>query len=121
MDDVVALGAPGDVVCIAEGVDLERADVGGQEGKVLGGGGEHVPGIKVDEGHEEVETDGGADADDQVGEDVVADSEGGAGVAQLDDDDVDGAEKRVGHDDGVDDHGGEEHFFSAEEMRRVKC
>ena len=36
VDDVVAFGAPGDVVRVAEGVDLQRADVGGQEGEVLG-------------------------------------------------------------------------------------
>ena len=51
VDDVVALGAPGDVVGVAEGVDLERADVGGEEGKVLRGGGEHVPRVEVEEGH----------------------------------------------------------------------
>lgn len=36
VDDVVAFGAPGDVVGVAEGVDLEGADVGGEEGEVLG-------------------------------------------------------------------------------------
>ena len=58
VDDVVAFGAPGDVVGVAEGVDLEGADVGGEEGEVLGRGGEHVPGVEVEEGHEEVEADG---------------------------------------------------------------
>lgn len=36
VDDVVAFGAPGDVVGVAEGVDLEGADVGREEGEVLG-------------------------------------------------------------------------------------
>ena len=36
VDDVVAFGAPGDVVGVAEGVDLQGADVGGEEGEVLG-------------------------------------------------------------------------------------
>lgn len=103
VDDVVALGAPGDVVGVAEGVDLERADVGGEQGKVLRRGGEHVPGIEVEEGHEEVEADGGAGGDDQVREEVVAQLEGGAGRAQLEDDDVESREGGVGHDDRVDD------------------
>ena len=58
VDDIVALGAPGDIVGVAEGVDLQGADVGGKEGEVLGGGGEHVPRVKVEEGHEEVKSDG---------------------------------------------------------------
>ena len=37
VDDVVAFGAPGNVVGVAKGVHLERADVGGEKGKVLGG------------------------------------------------------------------------------------
>lgn len=36
VDYVVAFCAPGDVVGVAEGVDLEGADVGGEEGEVLG-------------------------------------------------------------------------------------
>ena len=55
VNDVVTFGPPRDVVSIAKGVNLERADVGGQKGKVLGRGGEHVPGVEVEEGHEEVE------------------------------------------------------------------
>ena len=35
VDDVVALCAPGDVVGVAEGIDLESADVGGEKCKVL--------------------------------------------------------------------------------------
>ena len=40
---------------VAEGVDLQGADVGGEEGEVLRAGGEHVPGVEVEEGHEEVQ------------------------------------------------------------------
>ncbi len=43
---------------VTERVDLEGADVGGKEGEVLGCGGEHVPGVEVEEGHEEVEANG---------------------------------------------------------------
>jgi len=60
-------------VSVAEGINLECADIRGEEGKVLGCGGEHMPWIKVEEGHEEVETHGRARGDDKVGEDVVAD------------------------------------------------
>ena len=113
VDDVVAFGAPGDVVGVAEGVDLEGADVGGEQGEVLGRGGEHVPGVEVEEGHEEVEADGGGGGDDQVGEDVVAELEGGVRVAELGDDDVEGGEGGVGHDYRVDYHAGHEHAFGA--------
>ena len=51
MDDVVTFSAPGDVVGIAEGVDLKGADVRREEGKILRGGSEHVPGIEVEKGH----------------------------------------------------------------------
>lgn len=35
INDIVAFGAPGDVVGVAEGVDLQGADVGGEKGEVL--------------------------------------------------------------------------------------
>ena len=106
---------------VAEGVDLQRADVGGQEGEVLRGAGEHVPRVQVHEGHEEVQADGRDGADDQVGEDVVSEligrgigRDGLEGVGfELDDYDVQGREGGVGHDDRVGDHGGEEHAFCA--------
>lgn len=113
VDDVVAFGAPGDVVGVAEGVDLEGADVGGEEGEVLGRGGEHVPGVEVEEGHEEVETQRGACRDDEVGEDVVAKREACGGVFDLADYDVEGCEGRVGHYDGVDYHAGHKHLFGS--------
>ena len=117
VDDVVALGAPGDVVGVAEGVHLQGADVGGQQGEVLRRGGEHVPGVEVQEGHEEVEADGGGGTDDQVCEDVVAEHEGREGVFELRDDDIERAEEGVRHDDGVDDHAGHEHPFRAVDRR----
>lgn len=58
VDDIVAFGAPSYVVRVAEGVNLEGADVGGEQGEVLGGGGEHVPWVEVEEGHEKVEAYG---------------------------------------------------------------
>ena len=58
VDDVVAFGTPGDVVGVAECVYLEGADVGWEKGEILGRGGKHVPGIEVEEGHQEIETDG---------------------------------------------------------------
>lgn len=56
MDDIVSFRSPGDIVRVAEGVDLQRADVGGEEQEIGAGGGEHVPWVEVEEGHEEVET-----------------------------------------------------------------
>ena len=58
MDDIIAFCAPGDVVGVAESVDLESADVGWEKREVLCGGGEHVPWVEVEEGHEEIEPDG---------------------------------------------------------------
>ena len=109
MDDVVAFGAPRDIVGVAEGVDLQGADVGGEEGEVLCGRGEHVPGVEIEEGHEEVEADGGGGGDDEVGEDIVAHDECSEGVFELGDDDVHGAEEGVAHDNRIYDHAGHEH------------
>ena len=58
MDDIVAFGAPRDVVGVTESVDLEGADIGREQGKILRRGSEHMPGIEVEEGHEEVEAYG---------------------------------------------------------------
>lgn len=113
MDDIVAFRTPGNVVSVAEGVDLKGADVGREEGKVLRRGGEHVPGIEVEEGHEEVDADGGAGGDDEVGEDVVANDEGRERGFELDDDYVEGGKCIVDHDDRVHDHTGHEHFLGA--------
>ena len=72
-----------------------------------------MPGVEVQEGHEEVEAERGAGGDDQVREDVVAEREARAGVLELADDDVEGREGRVGHDDRVDGHAGHEHFLGS--------
>lgn len=72
-----------------------------------------MPGVEVEEGHQEVEADGGGGGDDQVGEHVVAEREAGAWVAELGDDDVEGGEGGVGHYDGVDYHARHEHAFGA--------
>ena len=71
VDDVIAFGAPGNVVGVAEGVDLEGTDVGGEESEILPRGCEHVPWVEVEEGHEEVQADRGGSGDNKVGEDVV--------------------------------------------------
>lgn len=113
VDDVVAFGAPGDVVGVAEGVDLEGADVGREEGEVLGRGGEHVPGVKVEEGHEEVEAHGGGGGDDEVGEEVVAEFEVRRGGFELKDYYVEGREGGVGHYDRIDDYAGHEHSLGS--------
>lgn len=73
VDDVVAFRAPRDIVRVAEGVDLQGANVRGEESEVLRRGGEHMPWIEVKKGHQEVEAHGRAGGDDQVREDVVAD------------------------------------------------
>jgi len=113
VDYVVAFGAPGDVVGVAKGVDLESANVGGEEHEVRGGGGEHVPGVEVEEGHEEVDAYGGTSGDDKVGEDVVAEVEALGMGFKLADYDVDAGEGVVGHDYCVDYHGGEVELFGA--------
>ena len=105
LHDVVALGAPRDVVRVAEGVHLQHADVAGQQHEVLAEAGEHVPGVEVDEGHEEVQADGGAGRDDQVREHVVAERELRVVLlVDLPDHDVHRREHGVHHDDAVHDH-----------------
>ena len=48
MDDVIAFSSPGDIVSVAEGIDLKRADVRREKSKVLGGRGEHMPRVEVE-------------------------------------------------------------------------
>lgn len=57
---------------VAEGVDLEGTDVGGEEEEVLCCRGEHVPGVKVEERHEEVEPHSSGCRDHKVGENVIS-------------------------------------------------
>ena len=66
-----------------------------------------MPGVEVEEGHEEVDADGGTRGDDEIGEDVVAEVEALGVVSELPDDDVDAGEGVVSHDYCVDYHGGE--------------
>lgn len=75
VNDVVAFCAPGDIMSVAERIDLQGTDVRRKEGKVLCRGGEHMPGVEIKKGHQEVEAHGRAGGDDQVREDVVADGE----------------------------------------------
>ena len=69
-----------------------------------------MPWVEVEKGHHEVETDGRAGADDQVGEEIVAHLQV-VGFFELFDDDEDGAECRVCHYYAVDEHGAEEHLL----------
>ena len=62
-----------------------------------------MPGIEVEEGHEIIEANGRAGGDDEVGEDVVAEDEGGSWVFELGDDDEEGGEGGICHNNGVDD------------------
>lgn len=39
-------------------IHLKCADVRGEQEEVLRGGGEHMPRIQIQEGHEEIETNG---------------------------------------------------------------
>lgn len=121
MDDVVSFSAPGNVVRVAERVDLQGADIRREKGEVLRGRGEHVPGVEVEEGHEEVEADGGGGGDDQVGEEVVAQLERGGGRFELDNDNVQGGEGGVGHDYRVHDQAGHEHLLGSGKGRSVAC
>ena len=69
-----------------------------------------MPGIEVEEGHEEVEADRGESGDDHVGEEVVSEIELVVS-SELHRDDPERAEERVGHDDAVDDHACHVHSF----------
>lgn len=104
VDDVVALGAPGDVVRVAEGVHLEHADVGRQQHKVLRRRREHVPRIEVEERHEEVEPDRRRQRHEERREGVAADHELRVLGRELLDDDPERGEDGVDHDDTVSDH-----------------
>lgn len=60
---VGALGSPGDVVPVAEGVHHQNIDVRRHQQKVLAEGGEHVPWVEIEEGSDEVKTEGRGDGD----------------------------------------------------------
>ncbi len=62
-----------------------------------------MPGIEIEERHEEVEADGRENGDDEVGEDVVTERDRFV-IVEFAVDDVDSAEGIVGHDYSVDNH-----------------
>ena len=77
-----------------------------------------MPRIEVEEGHEEVEADGGDGADNEVGEDIVAELVGVVRLLQrmlgkLFDDDVECCEGRAGHDYRVCDDRAQEQLLRA--------
>ncbi len=72
-----------------------------------------MPRVKIEEGHEEVESHGRAGADYEIGKDVVAKVERGRRIFQLGNYDVDGCEDCVGHDDGIHNQASHEHFFGS--------
>lgn len=111
MNNIVAFRTPGDIVSVAKGVDLQGADVRGEESEVLSRRGEHVPRVEVKKRHQEVEAYGRTCGDDQVREDVVPNGKRRVGVLELRDDDVECCKGGVGHDDGVNDKTGHEHLF----------
>lgn len=72
-----------------------------------------MPWVEVEEGHDEVEADGGGGGDDEVGEEVVAEFEVRRWRFELEDYDVEGREGGVGHYDRVDDYAGHEHSLGS--------
>lgn len=72
-----------------------------------------MPGIEVEEGHQEVQANGRRSRDDEIREDVVAKLEGSVGSLELRDDNVECCKGGVCHYYGVDDHTGHEHAFGA--------
>ena len=78
-----------------------------------------MPGIEVEEGHQEVQSHGRAGGDDEIGEDVVAQLERDGGSFELRNDDVDGGEDCVCHDDREDYHAGHEYLLGARETLSV--
>lgn len=93
---VVALGAPGDVVGVAEGVDVEDVDVGGRQEEVLQEAGGHVPWVEEEERGEEVQQPGRAHTDDEGEEELVREEHGEREAAGVDlfHDGLDGDEDR---------------------------
>ena len=75
-----------------------------------------MPWVKVQDGHEEVDPHCGCGGDDKICEDVVSDRcfccYSGGGLGESLDDDVEGGEGRVHHDNGVGGHSCCEHLFS---------
>ncbi len=68
---VVAFGAPGDVVGVAEGVDVENVDVGWGQEEILDERCEEVPRVEEEEGYDEPEDIGGDKGEDEVAEELI--------------------------------------------------
>jgi hypothetical protein len=83
---------------------LQRADIRRDKEEILCGGGEYMPGIPVQKGHEEIETDDGGERRDQVVEEVVPEFEAGVGFGELVDYDVDACIRIIRHNHGVHNH-----------------
>lgn len=72
-----------------------------------------MPRIQVHEGHEEVETNRRPHRDNKVGEDISPYCLWCFWIFELDDDDVEGGEGSVRHDDTVHDHTPKEHLLGS--------
>lgn len=74
-----------------------------------------MPWVEVQEGHEEVDPHGGCCGDDEVCEDVISNRciccHDGGGLGEGFDDDVEGGEGRVHHDNRIGSHSCCKHFF----------
>ena len=70
-----------------------------------------MPWIQVHEGHEEVETNRCRSRDNEVGKNVGTDRLFRLRILELDNDNVEGSEGSVSHDDTIHDHTPEEHLL----------
>ena len=103
-------------MCVAEGVHLQSANVARQQDEVLGGRGDHVPGLKVEERHHKVQADCRGGTNHQVCENIVSQLHRHlcllivvcicqlVPVSKLTRYDVNDGEGCVGHDDGIQNH-----------------
>ena len=63
-----------------------------------------MPRVEIEEGHEEIESDGRGGGNDEIGEDVIAEHDGASRIFELPYHDEDGGKGGVNHDDAVDYH-----------------
>ena len=108
---------------VAEGVDHQDVDIGGHEEEVLAEGGEHVPGVEVEEGGDEVETEGGGNGDEDDaraagGEEGFHDfvcvfAREAQAVGEGVDDEIDGVDDYVELHDAEEDEGGDVADFAS--------
>ena len=107
---VGTLGSPRDIVPIGKSVDIEDIGEGRHEQEVLSEGGEHVPGIEVQEGGDEVETECCDDGDEDDAYAVGGEELGEIVNAVCDGVAAKGATEKVeGEDDEVELDDGEDH------------